>query len=113
MNGHEQRQIDELKGEVRDLAKSFGDFVGEARERGAEIVGLINTRVAERMGDHDTLRSEVHALKASSNDNHRVAMNRIDALKANNRWWGAAVITATLTGVGAMVSGWAENFFSK
>ena len=113
MNSDEQRQINELRHDVRQLAGSFSDFVGEARERGAEIVGLINTRVAERQGDHDTLRAEVQSIKAGSDENHAVAMRRIDALKASGRWWFGTAITTALAALVAILGGWAENVFGK
>ena len=113
MNGHEQRQIDELKSDVRHLDKKVSDFIGEARERGAEIVGLINTRVAERMGEHDTLKVEMAALKAATDDSHQVAMRRIDALKANSRWWAGTTIGAAIAALVAMLGGWAENWFGN
>ena len=113
MNGHEQRQIDELKDDVRSLGKHLSEFTAEARERGAEIVGLINTSNAEAQGDRSRLEAEVRANKVSCDDNHGRAMRRIDAVKANGRWWFVTAVGAGVAAVMALVGGWAENYFGK
>ena len=113
MNGHEQRQIDELKDDLRQLSEGFSEFRAEARERGAEIVGLINTSNAEAQGDRNRLEAEVRANKLSCDDNHGRAMRRLDAVKANGRWWFVTAVGAGVAAVMALLGGWAENFFGK
>ena len=124
MNGHEQRQIDELKDDVRNLGKQLNDFTAEARERGAEIVGLLNTAVATAQGDRSRLESEVRGNKLACDDNHDramkavdtvhdVAMQRIDRLKAERRWLLGTAVTGVIAAIVAMIGGWAENVFGR
>ena len=119
-----QRQIDDIKGNQSALNQQFQDFSGEARERGAEIVGLLNTAVAVAKGDRDRLEAELRSFKLACDDNHDhamraigekhgVAMKRIDALKAERRWFIGVAITAVIAAAASMIGGWAENFFGK
>lgn len=113
MNSHEQRQIDELKDDVRTLSDQFSDFRAEARERGAEIVGLINTSNAQAQGDRSRLEAEVRSNKLACEDNNDRAMRRIDAVKANSKWWLGTALAGVVAAIVAMIGGWAENFFGK
>ena len=124
MTGHEQQQIDELKDDVRGLSRQLNDFIPEARERGAEIVGLINTANATAQGDRNRLESEVRLNKLACDDNHdratqastanhAVAMKRIDTLKASRTLWFSAAIAAFAGFVASIAGGWSENFFGK
>lgn len=121
---HMQRQIDELKGDVRQLAESFNDSRIESKAERTEIIGLIKELRAEVNGEYNGLRNEVHANRLKSDDdldralqtsaqNHQVAMKRIDNLKASRTVWLSTAIAAGVAFVASMVGGWAENFFGK
>ena len=131
MNNHEQRQIDELKGEVHQLAEgfrefrglarqdhrelrdTFSDFRGEAREARAEIIGLINTHVEQGTGIYKVLEAEVRANKLGCDDNHDRLLAQIRESRDTRKGWMSLAVAAVIGGLTAMVGGWAENFFGK
>lgn len=131
MNSHEQRQIDELKGEVhqlsegfrefrglirqdhREMRDSFGEFRGEAREARAEIIGLINTHVEQGNGAYKVLEAEIRSNKLACDDNYDRLQGQLREGRASSKLWLSTALAAVVAFITAMLGGWAENFFGK
>lgn len=110
---HMQRQIDDIKASQDRLSAEFSEFRAEYREGRAELVGLLNVKVAESEGSDSQLQAEVRMNKLNCDDQHDRVMAQLREQKSSRQLWLTAAVAAFFGLVSSMLGGWSENFFSR